>query len=246
MRAIIDGVWQVGGDGLSHGSDAAIYLVEGSAEAVLIDAGTGRAPVAVRRNIEGAGVALERVKRLVLTHCHVDHAAGVPSLRAFLDVEVVAHARCAEILEPGDDPRTAADWYGMTMPAVRVDVPFEGLHTLDLGDRNLDLHPWPGHSPGSIVATLDVDGTRVLFGQDVHGPIHRQLQSDWSAWQASLRRLLELEADILCEGHYGVIHGKGAVAAFIERFLEGWSHAPAKASTRSQSPSFTSWPPGRS
>ncbi len=221
MHPIHDGVWAVGGDGLSHDSDASIYLVEGSAEAVLIDAGTGRGTAAVLRNIDRVGVARERVRRLVLTHCHVDHTAGVPGLRGELELELVAHARCAEILEPGGDPRAAAAWYGMTMPPIAVDRPFEGRLELDLGDRQLVLLPWPGHSPGSIVATLDVGGKRVLFGQDVHGPIHRTLQSDWSAWQASLRMLLELEADVLCEGHYGVIRGREQVAAFIERFIEG-------------------------
>jgi glyoxylase-like metal-dependent hydrolase (beta-lactamase superfamily II) len=220
MRAIHEGVWAVGGDGLSHGSDAAIYLVEGSDGAVLIDAGTGRDGESVRRNILAAGVPLVRVRWLVLTHCHVDHAAGVPGARVFLDVEVIAHAACAEILAPGGDPRAAAEWYGMTMPPVRVDRPFAARHELDLGDRTLVLHPWPGHSPGSIVATLDVGGQRVLFGQDVHGPIHPTLQSDHSAWQASLRMLLTLEADILCEGHYGVIRGRQSVARFIERFIE--------------------------
>jgi hypothetical protein len=37
---------------------------------------------------------------------------------------------------------------------------------------------------------------------------------------ASLRKLLALEADILCEGHFGVFVGRAAVAAFIERFVE--------------------------
>jgi glyoxylase-like metal-dependent hydrolase (beta-lactamase superfamily II) len=35
----------------------------------------------------------------------------------------------------------------------------------------------------------------------------------------SLKFLLSLEADILCEGHYGVFRGKEEVAAFIESFL---------------------------
>jgi hypothetical protein len=34
-----------------------------------------------------------------------------------------------------------------------------------------------------------------------------------------LRLLLSLEADVLCEGHYGVIRGKEEVADFIESFL---------------------------
>jgi len=31
--------------------------------------------------------------------------------------------------------------------------------------------------------------------------------------------LLSLEADVLCEGHYGIYRGKPAVAAFIRQFL---------------------------
>ena len=221
MSVILDGVWAVGGAELSHASDAAIYLVQGSEHAVLIDAGTGRGSAGVCRNIAAAGIPLERVRQLVLTHCHVDHAAGVPSLREVMELEVLAHSACAEILAPGGDPRTAADWYDMTMPPVHVNRSFAGRQLrLPIGDRELVLHPWLGHSPGSIVATLDLGGQRVLFGQDVHGPIHPQLASDHAAWQRSLRRLLELEADVLCEGHYGVIRGRRAVARFIERFIQ--------------------------
>ncbi len=237
MRAIHDGVWAVGGDGLSHGSDAAIYLVEGSDEAVLIDAGAGRDPEAVRRNIVDAGVPLERVRRLVLTHCHVDHAAGVPGLREVLDVEVVAHARCAEILAPGGDPRAAAEWYGVTMPPVRVDRAFDARLELDLGDRSLVLYPWPGHSPGSIVATIDVGEVRILFGQDVHGPIHRTLQSDWSAWQASLRMLLELEADVLCEAQTVQWTVCGALAGAVSAGRPQSPTPPQEASSHDRGPS---------
>lgn len=221
MEEVCEGVWAVGGPELSASPDAAVYLVDGGGEAALIDAGTGRGADRIRDNVLATGVPLETVRTLVLTHCHVDHTAGVPALLERIPMGVVAHRACAEILEPGGDPRTAADWYGMVNPPVLVDEPFEGaLHRIPLGAHELVLHRWPGHSPGSIVATLDIGGQRVLFGQDVHGPIHRQLQSDWSAWQASLRMLLTLEADILCEGHYGVFRGKNAVAAFVHRFIE--------------------------
>ena len=36
---------------------------------------------------------------------------------------------------------------------------------------------------------------------------------------SSLKLLLSLQADVLCEGHYGVIKGKAEVADFIESFL---------------------------
>lgn len=70
-----------------------------------------------------------------------------------------------------------------------------------------------------MVLTAEMEGQRVLFGQDVHGPIHPDLLSDMSAYQASLQKLLDLEADLLLEGHYGVFRGKGRVREFIRSFM---------------------------
>ena len=91
--------------------------------------------------------------------------------------------------------------------------------TLKIGDRPFEALHVPGHSPGSVVFLLQSDGRRVLFGQDVHGPLHPSLRSDPAAYAQSLERLIDLEADILCEGHYGIIDGAERVAAFIRRFL---------------------------
>jgi glyoxylase-like metal-dependent hydrolase (beta-lactamase superfamily II) len=62
-------------------------------------------------------------------------------------------------------------------------------------------------------------GLKILFAQDVHGPLHPDLKSDAALYRRSLKLLLSLEADVLCEGHYGIYRGKPAVAAFIEQFL---------------------------
>ena len=77
----------------------------------------------------------------------------------------------------------------------------------------------PGHTPGSVVAVVERDGQTVLFGQDVHGPFHADFGSDIEAWKSSMDSLLELGADVLCEGHYGVIRPAQAVEAFIRRQL---------------------------
>lgn len=60
----------------------------------------------------------------------------------------------------------------------------------------------------------------MLFGQDVHGPIHTDLLSDPAAYQDSLKKIRDLDADILCEGHYGIFHGKDRVREFIESFMK--------------------------
>jgi glyoxylase-like metal-dependent hydrolase (beta-lactamase superfamily II) len=77
----------------------------------------------------------------------------------------------------------------------------------------------PGHSPGSMVYVTESEGKKVLFGQDVHGPLDASLLSNREDYLESLRFLLSLGADILCEGHYGVFRGKEEVADFIESFL---------------------------
>ena len=59
----------------------------------------------------------------------------------------------------------------------------------------------------------------MLFGQDVHGPIEPAIKSDRQAYRKSLALLLTLDADILCEGHYGIIEGKDDVKNFIRSFL---------------------------
>ena len=64
------------------------------------------------------------------------------------------------------------------------------------------------------------EGQIVLFGQDVHGPLDVRLHSNRADYRVSLERLLALEADILCEGHYGIYRGKAAVAHFIRSFLD--------------------------
>ena len=76
----------------------------------------------------------------------------------------------------------------------------------------------PGHSPGSMVLTTRIDDRLVLFGQDVHGPIHPALLSDEVAYQASLKNLLDLDADLLLEGHFGVYRGKDSVRKFNSSF----------------------------
>jgi glyoxylase-like metal-dependent hydrolase (beta-lactamase superfamily II) len=211
----------VGGLDLSAAGDASVYLVDGPGRAVLIDAGTGQGEAEVARNIEAAGVPAAKISHLVLTHCHIDHSGGIPGLKQRFGLKVIAHQRGAEILAAGDDPRTAASWYGMKLPPMIVDAPFDADEfRLPLGDTDLVLIPIPGHSPDSIAAYLDRDGQRVLFGQDVHGPIHPALASDPRLYRQSLNRLLALHADILCEGHFGIYQPAEEVAEYIKSFLE--------------------------
>jgi hypothetical protein len=43
--------------------------------------------------------------------------------------------------------------------------------------------------------------------------------SDIQDWKDSMEKLIALEADILCEGHFGTYQPKGKVKSYIEGYL---------------------------
>ena len=78
----------------------------------------------------------------------------------------------------------------------------------------------PGHTPGSISILIETeDQKKILFGQDVHGPIIPGV-SDYNDYQNSLQKLLDLKADILCEGHFGIFQPASEVQRYINKYIE--------------------------
>ena len=214
-------IFQVGGQGLTAPEDAAIYLINFDGHAALVDAGAGRGQKRLLAHLATLGLRFEQIEYLLLTHCHYDHTGGARDLRETLGCLVVAHELDADFLEHGDNEVTAASWYGAKLYPCPVDRRLSGAReTLPLGERSITALHIPGHSPGSLAYLTESEGQTVLFGQDVHGPLDLRLRSNRADYRVSLERMLALEADILCEGHYGVFRGKAEVAHFIRSFLE--------------------------
>lgn len=214
-------IYQVGGYGLTSPEDAAIYLIAFEDHLALIDAGGGRGHKNLLHLIASVGLRPERIECLLLTHCHFDHSGGARELRDQLGCPVVAHELDADFLEQGDQEATAARQYGTKLRPCPVDRRLRATReTIPLGGRTITALHIPGHSPGSVAYVVESAGQTVLFGQDVHGPLDIRLHSNRADYQVSLTKLLALDADILCEGHYGIFHGKPAVAEFIRSFLE--------------------------
>ncbi len=217
---IAENVWQVGGGELTADEDAAIYLVRQGQAAALIDAGCGDATQALLTNIREVLAPEARAHYLLLTHCHFDHAGGAEAVRGHLGCTVVAHRLDAAFLEAGDSTVTAASWYGRRMAPVRIDHQIHGdREIIPLGDGAIEAYHCPGHSPGSLVYLLEANGQKILFGQDIHGPLHPSLLSNRADYLRSLEFMLSLEADILCEGHFGVFRGREEVRRFIGSYL---------------------------
>jgi glyoxylase-like metal-dependent hydrolase (beta-lactamase superfamily II) len=212
-------IFQVGGSKLTSPEDALIYLINFDGHAALVDSGCGGAQDKLLANIQSCGVNLKQIEYLLITHCHYDHSGGAKALKNLLDCQIVAHELESLFLERGDNVVTAAKWYGARIQPFQVDHKvFGGDEEIALGGRIIRAIHTPGHSPGSMVYLTESAGMKILFGQDVHGPIHPDLQSNVEDYQRSLALMISLEADILCEGHYGIYRGKEEVMNFIRQF----------------------------
>ncbi len=217
---ITDEIYQVGGSGFSSPEDAAIYLIVFGKHAAIVDAGCGGNQDKVLKNIKACGIDSNQIDYLLLTHCHFDHTGGAKALKDKFQCRVIAHELDAKYLEHGNNTVTAANWYGSNLKPFSIDRKLKGSReNINLGGRDIEAIHAPGHSPGSVVYLTESQGEKVLFAQDVHGPLDPSFLSNRKDYLKSLELLLSLEVDILCEGHFGIYKGKKAIDKFIKSFL---------------------------
>jgi glyoxylase-like metal-dependent hydrolase (beta-lactamase superfamily II) len=220
-KKIWERVYQIGGSSISNPSDCCVYLFDvGKGKSVMIDCGAGQSFDRLIENMRKIGFEPEGLQALILTHCHIDHIGSAKELKEKFDCEIIAHKKDADAIEGRDITPTAAQWYGVEYSPVSIDhVISEELAKLRFGDVDFNCLHTPGHTPGSISVYCDIEGKRILFGQDIHGPFDASFGSNIHDWKSSMEKLLSLEADILCEGHFGIYRSKEEVKRYIEGYL---------------------------
>jgi hydroxyacylglutathione hydrolase len=198
----------------SHPLDCNVFLLDGGTEHALIDAGSGVEPERIVANIERAGIPTDRVRHLLLTHAHGDHAAGARFFRDRLGVEVAASKEATPWLEEGDPEKTSvrlAREAGVYPEDFRfepcpVASPVADNDTITVGDVRLRVLETPGHARGHVSYLWTEDGRSALFGGDAvfaGGKILIQ-----NIWDCSLQEYAEtvskldgLHLDRLYPGH---------------------------------------------
>ncbi len=223
---VVKGIYIVGGGEITDPRDAAVYLLD-LGELVLIDTGGGESYKEILKNIEQVNLSAQKITTIILTHCHIDHIGGAKYLQDAIGCRIIMHELDANAVERGDTQMTAAHWYRLPLLPMDVNIKIKGDESLSIGDHVLGILHTPGHTPGSLSVYIDKEGERILFGQDIHGPFSEEFGSDLAAWRQSMKRLLGLEADVLCEGHLGVFRPKDKVTAYIEHYIKLYSQRGA-------------------
>jgi glyoxylase-like metal-dependent hydrolase (beta-lactamase superfamily II) len=200
-----------------------VHLIVDGDEGALIDAGFP--------DDESIGKRLEmlrefpdvKVRYIVITHHHFDHASGAPKLREATGARVVMHKDEAPLLQraateelPSDVEVPAerkeyvervAEWRREAARAAPEELANDG-DTLRVGSLTLRLVHSPGHTAGHLSPFLE--GDRVLFAGDnvlglgttvVPPPPH----GDMAQYVASLAKMQSLNAELMCCGHGPVV-----------------------------------------
>lgn len=202
--------------------DSHVYLLgkRESGDLSLVDAGLVGKGVRKIESIAEAGVKPTDIKRVIMTHTHLDHIGCLREIMSEIPgVELWVHSAEAEPLERGDD-RTV---YGMEMFkqmcqaqyrlkagafTFKVDRRLEDGDELRIGGESWKVLHIPGHSAGGV-ALYDEDAGILIPGDviyadhaigrfDLHGADSSQLNN-------SLARLAGLKVKTLLPGHNRVL-----------------------------------------
>ena len=209
-------VYIIGGAELSHPYDCCVYLLD-AGDLVLIDSGAGRSFDKLVANIRSLGFDPKKLRAILATHAHIDHIGALYQFQEVFGVQVIAHESDAKAIEQGTGD--GAETYGVDYLPCHVDVKIQrSEESLIFRVYELKIIHIPGHTPGSVAAYIDIEQKRVLFGQDIHGPYYQEWGADPKQAKLSLQKLIDLRADILCEGHFGIYQP----ATTVERYIGGY------------------------
>lgn len=220
----------------------AAYLLDDGNEAALVEVGPTSTAETLLQEVQARGVPLQRVRHLIVTHIHLDHAGALgwllqrlPNATAYVHPVGAPH-----LVDPSRLIASASRLYGEMMERLWgevVPVPQERLQIVRDGDRltvagrTLLAIDTPGHARHHHVY-LD-EATGILFAGDIAGvrmpgttyvrPPTPPPELDVEAWQQSLAKLRSLPIRQLALTHFGLYEDVARHLDELETRLLDWA-----------------------
>ncbi len=227
----------------------------GGGECAFIETETSHALPKLLAALQECGRTVHDVRWIVVTHAHLDHAAGAGGLLAACpNATLLAHPRAARhLIDPAKLVKSATAVYGeerfaalygsiQPIPKERVRALEDG-ETFELGDATLRVHHTAGHANHHFV--IDDPAIETVYTGDSLGLVYPALQTrglfalattsptNFDAHEArrSVDRIRALGETYACPTHFGATTEIDGVAkqlhAWIDR-AEAWVEEAAR------------------
>jgi len=185
-------------------------------ELTLIDTGLRGSSAKIIDFVHQLGRSVEEISLIIITHNHFDHIGGLVELRKLTKAKVAIH-KAAIIDADGDPP-----YPGGIRKLLRVPLfsPLRGRFMLSPGDVDIQLEDGkvleplgglkvvhtPGHTPGSISLyspkhKLLIVGDALVKSHNAPQLPHKMVSTNFAEAMNSIRKMAQLDFDILCFGH---------------------------------------------
>ena len=235
-QQVIDGVWWIPGrDSFLPDSHTYVIGKPDSGDFSIVDCGLMEKGSYKLEELEQLGISLDQVRRIIMTHTHLDHIGCLPEiLEAIPHAEVWMHRDEAVPLEKGDERIVFGNQMFESMSRSQFNLPkgcfrtevarkFEGGEDLDLGGVSFKVIHIPGHSIGGI-GLFNEEHRLLLSGDTIYADLAIGRYDLVSADPAQLKNSLEIIAglgvDILLPCHNRIVIG--GAEPMVRQTLEQW------------------------
>ncbi len=236
MEKVIEGIYFIPGqDEMIPDSHVYILGDSHSHDLSMVDVGLiGKGDGKLAR-IEQAGIGLQDIKRVILTHTHFDHIGCIKEiLKGLPDAEIWVHQIEGDYLERGDERIIHGNemfagfirsQYGVKDGFFRLSVhrKLNQGDVLEIGGLRWEVLHIPGHSAGGI-GLYNAQNRVLIPGDTVYADYDIGRFDLYSADGKQLRRSLEtlagLDAEVLLPGHNRIL--KQGAGESIRETLVRW------------------------
>lgn len=196
---------------------ASTHIIDTGDGLVMIDPGYQESLYLVLDSMYRCGLDPRKLRYILLSHGHIDHAAAVRALVEMTGAETFLGAGDLRMVDGTRPELCWAPEYAMKFPPVfRPDHLLRDGDRIRLGKVSVDCVTTPGHTPGVISFFWDVEDNGTVYRAGMFGGAGlNSLQSayirnyhleeeDWrGAFRRSLRRAKQEKVDLFIGNHVG-------------------------------------------
>lgn len=209
-------------------------IIQAGGAPALVDSGHLNDVDETLQLIQAAGVRVESIGQIAVTHCHCDHHGANKTIKALSGATIGMGPLTAEWFATNERYLTWFEQLTQDADVVPADEIYNEGTTITLSGMPFEIISLPGHAPDSI--GFYQPDTRVLIGADAMwendlGVLHTAVHGPTILADAEMavRKIMALDPAVVIPGHGGLITNVQENGEMILKRLNSFRQDPGRA-----------------